>query len=804
MYDRYLRVLEFDKIIDQLVEHTSFSAGRELALALRPVSEAAEVRHRLQVTTEAKELLATRTEVTLGGARDVRSLARRAALGSVLQPSEFLDIRGTLLSARTLALLLARLAATLPLLAAVAADLDPLGDLIDEIGRCLDDEGRVLDSASPELARIRRDLISARERLVERLRRIVTATDNARFLQDPIVTERGGRYVIPLRLEFKGRIPGIIHDQSASGATLFIEPLETVELNNQWHELQLAEVHEIERILTALTWAVGRQADVVVRDVEVLAELDLALAKGRYSFALQGRPAELVTAAWPVAAPSETLLPSAHPLHLIHARHPLLSRDTVVPIDVYLGGNATVLVVTGPNTGGKTVALKTVGLLAAMNQAGLHIPAADGSRLPLCSGIYADIGDEQSIEQSLSTFSSHISHIVDILAHADTRALVLLDELGAGTDPVEGAALAQALINTLLARRCLTVSSTHYSEIKMFAFDTPGVQNASVEFDVETLAPTYRMVIGLPGRSNAFAIARRLGLGEEIIAAAQRLVSPEDQQADALLGQIKVANEATERARREVEERLARSVTLERELRQKLNEVEESRHQILDQAREQGRRELDQLRQELRRLRLSLLQQQKGTAPSPIPAPAFQEIAASLDRLTDEMAPLAPLVEPVAPSSQTPQVGDTVYVSTLRQAGELLSVNGNEAEVRVGGFRLRTRLSAIEFRSHPAPPGKREETVVRRTTSAVSPGMELDLRGWRAEEVAPTLDKYLDNAYLAGLPWVHIIHGKGMGVLKEVVRQFLSGHPLVSTYRLGALNEGGEGVTVVQLHRVES
>ena len=793
MEDRYLGTLEFFKIAGQLAEHTSFSAGRALALALRPATEVEEVRQRLQETTEAKTLLSKRSDVSIGGARDVRPLMRRAELEAMLQPADLLEIRATLVSARNLRNLLMRLRDEYPLLGERAEGLEPLSEVVEEIGRCLDDEGRVLDSASPALARIRLESAAARDRVVERLRRIVTSSRNAPYLQEPIVTERNGRYVIPLKTEYKGRIPGIVHDQSSSGATLFIEPLETVELNNRWHELQLEELREVERILTELTVLVGRESETITRDVEVLAELDLALAKGLYSFQLHAAPAELAPARWPVAEGDEPISPGRHPVHLIKARHPLLPRETVVPIDVYLGGNNTILVITGPNTGGKTVSLKTVGLLAAMTQAGMHIPAADGSRLPVFSGIYADIGDEQSIEQSLSTFSSHMTRIIDILRHADRGSLVLLDELGAGTDPVEGSALAQALIDTLLERRCLTVCSSHYSQLKLYAFSTPGVENASVEFDVETLSPTFHLTIGLPGRSNALAIAKRLGLDEEIVARARSMVSAEDLQADALLTRVRQASDAAEQARAEAEELRARNQALEADLRRRRQEIDASRQQVIDEARAQARSELESVRATLRRLRASL----------PLEAPtsrAASEVLAELDRVAETVAPLAPIEAPPAPLDGAPRVGDTVYVASLGQTGELVGVDGQEAEVRVGSFRLRTRLGALELRARAeaSRPASTERGV--RAPDVESPGVELDLRGRRAEDVAPALDQYLDNAYLARLPWVRIIHGKGLGVLRQVVRQFLSDHPLVESYRPGEGGEGGEGVTVVRLH----
>jgi DNA mismatch repair protein MutS2 len=467
----------------------------------------------------------------------------------------------------------------------------------------------------------------------------------------------------------------------------------------------------------------------------------------------------------------------------------------VVPIDIHLGADLRVLLITGPNTGGKTVALKTIGLLAVMSQAGLHIPAGDGSRLPIFSGIYADIGDEQSIEQSLSTFSSHMTHIIDILQRADQQALVLLDELGAGTDPVEGAALAQALIYALLEQGCLTACSSHYSPLKVFAYETPGVENASVEFDVETLSPTYRLNIGMPGRSNALAIAAKLGLASEIIERAQELVPSADVKADILLASAMSAHEAAEKAQAEAETRLNRVRDKEQELRRKLANIEQARRMVLEEARAQARDELQRVRSELRRLR----QRVQGVGK---PAPPASEATDVLDDLETSVAPIRSASRPSADTRDRVKVGDTVNVTSLDQTGELVRLTDEEAEVRIGGFRLRTDPDLIEFASRPSS-AKSAEPTTTHPQPVDSPGVELDLRGLRAEEVAPVLGRYLDSAYLSGLPWARIIHGKGTGVLKSVVRQMLKSHALVDSFRPGELSEGGDGVTVARLHKLE-
>jgi DNA mismatch repair protein MutS2 len=800
MNEHDLRILEFPKIIERLAEHTAFSASRELALRLRPLNDEDEVRRRLQETTEAKALTAVRTDVSVGGAHDVRQLAHHASLGGRLHPADLLDIRYTLESARTLGRLIVRLKDDYPLLAEIAWEIQPLTGIIDEIIRCLDDEGRVLDSASPTLTHLRRESRIARDRLMDRLRRILTNSDYATYLQDPIITERNGRYVIPLKVQYRGKIEGIIHDQSSSGATLFIEPLATVELNNQWHELQLAEQREVDRILLALSEVVGQDEPAISTNVAALAYLDLAFAKARYSFQLRATPADLVEAHWPLRAPTadhaETLAPSEHPLHLINARHPLLPAASVVPISVYMGGDYTTLLVTGPNTGGKTVTLKTVGLLAAMSQAGLHIPATPGSRLPVFTGIFADIGDEQSIEQSLSTFSSHMTRIVEILAQVDDQALVLLDELGAGTDPAEGAPLAQAIINRLLATGCLAVCSTHYSQLKVFAYGTSGVLNASVEFDLETLSPTYRLLIGLPGRSNAIAIAQRLGLDSRIIAEASELLSPDALETDELLDRVKRASEAAELALRYAEQSRKQAQEHQEQLRIKLANIEEARRQVLNEARAEGRRELEQVSAVVRQLRNGLL----ASAPD---GRAVEAIRETIERLEKSLEPLAP-VAPLAPRNTRRLLeGDTVRVNTLGQEGELLSLEGGEAEVRLGSLRLRTELASLSFvaRSEAI---ESAATVRAGLPTVSSPGMEIDLRGLRADEVTSAANQYLDSAYLSGLPWVHLIHGKGNGVLKQVVRDLLRSHPLIDSFRPGEIAEGGDGITVVKLHKVSN
>ncbi|MGQ9668414.1 MAG: endonuclease MutS2, partial [Anaerolineae bacterium] len=608
-------------------------------------------------------------------------------------------------SARSLRQSLGRQVGLAPHLAGLAQRIEDCARVVAEINHCMDEAGEIRDSASPMLARIRATLREAHERVLRQLNRLITSPETAGYLQEPIITQRNARYVIPLRVEFKGKIPGIVHDQSASGATLFIEPLSTVELNNEWRELQLAEQAEIRRILARLSELIVQEAPFIERTVGILAELDLIFAKAKYAQALRAVSPELVPfeKPHPVAGDAGIVHPGSV-IELLRARHPLLDPQTVVPIDVRLGPDYFVLVITGPNTGGKTVALKTVGLLAAMAQAGMAIPTAEGARLSVFDGIYADIGDEQSIEQSLSTFSSHMNNIVDILQKATSRSLVVLDELGAGTDPEEGSALAQAILSQLVTRRITTFATTHYSELKIYAHSAPGVQNASVEFDPETLRPTYELTIGLPGRSNALAIARRLGLDERIIADAARRVSAEALQAESLLDHLK---NTQQQARRELEMAQAARREAERlrdELRQKLAAIEEARRQVLAETREQARQELAELRKEIERLRAEAEEARRTLRQAPA-GPALRSLSQEVEALEETWRPVQ---SPQAPAEEAgpwvpPKVGDRVWIEGLSVEGEVIGTAGEEVELQAGSLRLRLPARQVRVRRQAMP-----------------------------------------------------------------------------------------------------
>jgi DNA mismatch repair protein MutS2 len=784
--EKSLRVLELNRVLDRLAEYAAFSASRELILAVRPAEDLAAATRLLDETGQARLLLDRGSEISVGGARDVRSAAEDAARGITLQPEALLSIRTTLQSARTIRRTLTRGAEETPDLLRIADRMEEGGGLIDAIGRTIREDGEVLDSASPKLAALRAEVRTAHDRLLSRLQRILN--EHGSQLQEAILTQREGRYVVPLRAEFKGRLRGIVHDQSASGATLFVEPLATVELGNRWREAIFEEQEEIHRILAALSAEVGAQRESIARTVSALADLDAAIARARYAIDINATRPELF--AVPASPP-----PDFSPLQFHAARHPLLAPERVVPIDIALRPGVRALVITGPNTGGKTVGLKTAGLLVLMAECGMHIPADPGSKTAFFDSVFADIGDEQSIEQSLSTFSAHVGQIIRILAAATPRSLVILDELGAGTDPQEGSGLARAILAELLRRGIPTLVATHYPELKAFAYNTPGAENASMEFDLRTLRPTYRLILGLPGRSNALAIAQRLGLPEEILAEARSMVDTSDLEADRLLEKIQRERETARRARADAEKLNARALQRERTLAHRLGGIEEERARILDESRAQAGRELESLMDELRELR-----RRAGHAA----APELQRIAAEAraveDRIERKARP-AGAAKPLAPQ-RDPRVGETVRLKGLGAEAKVAAIEGGRYELQLGALRIRADRGDFIAGEEPAPPAAPVPAApapVPVRTSRPSPGLELDIRGTTVEEGLLELDRYIDSALVAGLPWVRIIHGKGSGKLRTAVREALRRHAQVQGLDTAGEAEGGDGVTIVRL-----
>jgi DNA mismatch repair protein MutS2 len=809
-----LHTLEYHKVLERLAGYCAFAASTEKAKNLLPSDDIDEARLRLAETSEAVQMLTTRPDLTIGGARDIRQAVDLAAHGGVLTPTDLLDIKSTLIAARTLARTFERLEAQFPTLFAIASQIPTSLGVVDGITRAISERGEIMDSASEALATIRRDLRISHDRLMTKLQRMVSDPKTSQYLQEALITQRDGRYVLPLRSEFKGRVRAVVHDQSASGATLFVEPLSVVEHNNEFRELQLAERDEERRILAELSQQVAMQAGNILAAVERVADLDLCFAKAKYS--------DDIAANQPVLQP----IPKQsghHPgtiIRLYQARHPLLDPATVVPIDVELDAQTFAMVVTGPNTGGKTVTLKTIGLLALMAQSGLHIPAHSGSEISLFHNIYADIGDEQSIEQSLSTFSGHITNIIRILERADRRSLVILDELGAGTDPQEGAALARALLSQLLERGITTLVTTHHPELKAYAHATPGVTNASVEFDLETLRPTFHLTIGLPGRSNALAIAQRLGMPEPIITSARSELSPADLRAEDLLDEIHRQRDLSRKARSAAENARHEAEAMRNELAKRLEKIEDERMQILEKAHRQAEEQVEQVEAELREVRRQLARTRQ-------PLQVIEEVEEKVEELQETV--IAPVERRTPEARLSPirraiRLGDRVRLHSLNTQGVVTSLGEEEAEVQVGVLRIRARLAELQIigdesssatTSHGLPtardlmvasrPGTRVEPNGESTHAAAkriyseSPGIELDLRGQRSEEALDALERYLDSAYLAGLPWVRIIHGKGTGKLRLAVREALSHNPHVKSYESGGDNEGGEGVTVAKL-----
>ncbi|HEX9385083.1 MAG TPA: Smr/MutS family protein [Anaerolineales bacterium] len=814
-----LSVLEYPKILERLKAFCDFSASMELARSLQPTDSYALALARLGETSEARRLFSTNDNIGIGGAHDIRSAADLAGRGGVLDPQQLLDVKSTLISCRELKKSLERKTDEYPRLAQIAAGLPEAHGIVDAISRVLSERGEVLDSASPKLASLRREIKIAHDRLMSRLQRYLT--ESASKLQEPIITQRDGRYVIPLRAEFKGQIKAVVHDQSSSGATLFVEPLPIVELNNSMRELQLQERDEERRILYELSSQIGEHREELTYGVENLAMLDLIFAKAKYAEELKA--SEPLIKEMPKVKSQKSVLSKVEgaetsdvghstfdtpQIKLLNARHPLLDPQTVVPIDVDPKPGTRAIVITGPNTGGKTVSLKTVGLFALMAQSGLHIPAQSGSELPCFQAVYADIGDEQSIEQSLSTFSGHITNIIRILKQIDQRSLVIFDELGAGTDPQEGAALARAILNYLLETGCTTLVATHYPELKTFAHSTEGVVNASLEFDIKTLRPTYHLTIGLPGRSNALLIAQRLGLPQPIIDSAKAEIHPDELRADKLLDDIRKERNRTSRERQKLEKARDRLEAQTKEIEKRLEKIEDERREVLAKARAEGelevavlKRNIDSLKSQLKKAKqpleaLKQLEKKVEEIEEKIEAPVER-------RWTIDNRPSSSMV------NRPLSLGERVFVTTLNTEGVVTALGESDAEVQIGSLRVRARLVDLRRKSLDAevpetkPTEEKKQSAEGSPRAALSgtksPGIELNLRGKLVEDGLEELDRYLEKAYSSGLLFVRIVHGKGTGRMRDAVRNALKESPYVASYEEPKDNEGGAGVTVAKM-----
>jgi DNA mismatch repair protein MutS2 len=785
---RALRVLGFPEICARLSRLCASPPGRETALALLPSSVPAEVERRQRETSEARSLAETAGGLPVRGVHDIRDPVHRAAIGGVLGARELVEIRDTLVAARTLKGFLAAHRAEAPVLADTAEGLGIFPDLEAAIGRTVGDDGAILDEASPDLSRIRQERRVGESRLRDRLEQAIRAPAMQRMLQEALITIRDDRYVVPVRAEFREQFPGVAHDQSASGVTVFMEPLVIVPLGNRLRELAGAEQQEIARILAALSQAVGTVAEEIAGTLRALADLDVAAAKASFSLQMQGTSPGL-NAVGRVA--------------LRAARHPLLTGE-VVPVDILLGEGFRTLIITGPNTGGKTVTLRTLGLLTLMAEAGLHIPAAPASEVAVFPQVYADIGDEQSIEQNLSTFSSHLTAIVEIL-HAlaadppgDARALVLLDEVGAGTDPTEGTVLARALIETLHALGACTAVTTHYNELKMLAFTHPGVENASVEFDDETLRPTYRLLIGTPGRSNALAIAARLGLDPEIVDRARGYLARHATDVTHVMEKIEEERAAVSRDREDLARAREEAGRAHARAAQEAERLAAERRRIAERAQAEMTAVLRQGRQDLDALMAAL-----RAHPTPEAASRVRAHLRDLGRAAEAYAGEVRTPPPGAPPANL-RAGEDVLVLSLGQRGivETAPDSRGEAEVQVGALKVRVPVSDLRRAETGGPEVARgSPSSSPDLAAALSVPGTLDLRGMMADDAVLELDKYLDDAVLAGLGQVTVIHGKGTGALRRAVHAHLAHHPQVAGFRLGGDGEGGSGATIVALPR---
>ncbi|MEO8632172.1 MAG: endonuclease MutS2 [Chloroflexota bacterium] len=769
--DRALVTLEFPRIRELLAERSSFTPGRELAEALTPVTEIHEAERLQDETAAARTLLRAQRSAGLGGARDIRDSLRRARLGGSLDPLQLIEIADTIRAAEKLF----SDVHPYPPLAAKARFARPPREVAEAIEHAVAGTGEVLDRASARLGSLRAALRAAQARLQQRLDGLLRSPELARALQEQLVTQRGGRYVVPVKSEMRSAVKGIIHDQSASGATVFIEPLEILEANNALREAELAESAEVRHVLDELSRRVERAGEDLDSMTNALAALDLLLAKAELAEHLEcERP----------------VLDAHGVLDLVGARHPLLvERGTgVVPIDVRLGSDFRALVITGPNTGGKTVTLRTMGLLVLMGASGLQLPASRGSRVPVVRRVFADIGDEQSIAQSLSTFSSHLRNVVATLAEAERDDLALLDELGAGTDPDEGAALAMAVLETLLERGVLVAATTHYPELKAFALNTPGTANASVEFDAESLRPTYRVHVGLPGASNAFAIAARLGLDRAVLARAESHLSELHRSLERTLREA-------ERHRTELSSALEDARVGAEDARRLTEDARREAERIRDEAERGARRartEADELLLQSRRA----LRQAESARDQAAKRNLVDDARAALAEAESTRQSAAP---ESAPRTTVPiAVGSPVHVEGVSEPGTLLSIDDRGmADVAAGPLRLRVPATSLRPAAAVEEPLRATRPQVGGSAPAVS--LQLDLRGARAEEALEVLDRYLNDAAVAGVDRLRIVHGKGTGALRTAVREVLSRHPLVRAHEPAGAAEGGDGATIVRL-----
>ena len=791
MDQKSLRVLEYNKIIDLLATKASSSLGLKYIEELKPKPDYKEVKDMLEETSEAQGILIKRGHVNLGGIQDISDSVKRAEIGAVLDPGGLLKISDNLRAARNLKRSLTpgeEEDFNYPMIQSLSNALYVYRNIEEEIDNAIISEVEVSDNASPTLRSIRRGILQKNQSIRSKLNSIISSTTYQKYLQDAIISVRGDRFVVPVKAEYRSQVAGIIHDQSSSGATLFIEPMSIVEMNNELRKLRLDEQEEIERILAELTKMVGEVAGDILSNQVILGKLDFAFAKGKLSLSMKA---------------IEPILNEEKNINIKNGRHPLLDADKVVPNNIYLGKDFDTLVITGPNTGGKTVTIKTIGLFALMTQSGLHIPADYGSSMCVYDNIFADIGDEQSIEQSLSTFSSHMTKIVGILNEVSSDSLVIFDELGAGTDPVEGAALAIAILEDVNMAGAKCIATTHYSELKNYALTKDRVENAAVEFDVNTLSPTYKLLIGVPGKSNAFEISRKLGLRDYIIDRAKEFINTDNIELEDVLQNVEKNRIKAEEERAEAEQLKKEIEYVKAEYDRKLEKLNVSREKMMEKARSesfsitrQAKEEADNILKELRNMEMEMASKEKN-----------KKIEALRKELADSMGNLQPSVKSmIVPKVSNKEIkdlkpGDEVKVITLNQEGTVVSVDKKkkEAVVQMGIMKMTLPFKALQIAQ------KEKKSIVTKSTRKIissksgSVKSEVDLRGMNLEEAIVEVDKYLDDACVAGLETVTIIHGVGTGVLKKGLQDVLKKNKHVKSQRPGQYGEGGMGVTIVEI-----
>lgn len=789
MNEKALRTLEYTKIIERLTELAGSSIGKELCRNLKPSSNLAEIEAAQKQTSDALSRIYQRGSISFSGVQDVRGSLKRLEIGGSLSALELLRI-AKLLETTSRVKSFGRLENSdleKDSLDDMFDGLQPLANLYNEIYRCILSEDEIADDASPALAKIRRSIRQTNDRVHTQLASLVNGSSRT-YLQDAVITMRNGRYCVPVKSEYKGQVPGMIHDQSSTGSTLFIEPMAIVKLNNELRELELQEQKAIEAVLAELSNMAAAENENIADNFRILTQLDFIFARAMLSKSYNG---------------TEPIFNEKGHINIKKGRHPLLDKKSVVPIDIWLGKDFRLLVITGPNTGGKTVSLKTVGLFTLMGQAGLHIPAFDHSELSVFDEVFADIGDEQSIEQSLSTFSSHMTHTVSILKEATDRSLVLFDELGAGTDPTEGAALAIAILNELHSRGTCTMATTHYSELKVFALTTPGVENGCCEFSVETLRPTYRLLIGVPGKSNAFAISGKLGLPEHIIEDARSRISEQDESFEDLLSDLEHSRITIEKEQEELARYKAEAASLKAQLEKKQERLDSAKERILAEANEKAHTILREAKEYADETIKNFNKYGKAAGVS------ISDMERERTRLREKMnaaeknmAKKTPAKVKKAVDPKALRVGDSVKVLSLNLKGTVSTLPDAKGNlfVQMGILRSQVNLRDIEPIDEPvitAPNFNRTGSGKIKMAKSSSVGIELNLLGKTSDEAISELDKYLDDAYIAHLPSVRIVHGKGTGALRKAVHNYLRRCKIVDEYHLGEFGEGDAGVTIV-------